>query len=392
MGSGGRGAVTDLMSGLNNDLEPLTNFALFAGAGGLEQAAHYTGRVRTVGYCEFDPYAQGVLRSRIRGGELDDAPIWDDIRTLDGKPWRGLVDCLSGGFPCQDVSQAGARAGIKEGTRSGLWSHYARLIGEMEPVYVLAENVRGLLSGSDGRDFGRVLGDLADLGFDAQWYVLSAAAVGAPHRRERVWIIGWHRERERGWPTPNVADGRTDRLKSSQQTPGSMHSVTLAQAVQMWPTPRANSGTGAGTHGDGGLDLQTAVARATWPTPKAQEPGWTLPGATTEDGKTPDPNRRVVKGGVVRTWGLQQAVDARSLWPTPRAGKPGGFASPDHNPTLEQAVRGVPRGTDCRGLTGGQLNPTWVEWLMGWPLGWTALDSAETALFRSKRCRRGKSS
>lgn len=95
------------------------------------------------------------------------------------------MDVLCGGFPCQDVSSGGKRAGIKQGTRSGLWSEYARLISEIRPKYAIIENVRGLLS--CGIEI--VLQDLANIGYDAEWEVLPAAALGAPHRRERVFVV-----------------------------------------------------------------------------------------------------------------------------------------------------------------------------------------------------------
>lgn len=171
-------------------MDPLTQISLFSGAGGLDLAAKWSG-IRTVCYVEYDRYAQGVLMSRIRDGGLDDAPIWDDVRTFDGSEWRGKVDIISGGFPCQDVSHAGKREGLKDGTRSGLWSEFARIIRQVEPRWVLVENVPGLLSVDSGGGFGTVLGDLAEMGFGAFWYILSAAAVGAPHRRKRVWIVSY---------------------------------------------------------------------------------------------------------------------------------------------------------------------------------------------------------
>lgn len=164
----------------------LTNISLFSGAGGLDLGAKLVGGFRTIAYCEWSRYPQAVLMSRIRGGELDDAPIWDDVSTFDGKPWAGRVDVISGGFPCQDLSVAGSRAGIIEGARSGLWKEYARIIREVGPRFILVENVSGLLL--DGA-LGVVLGDLADLGFDAQWAMFPACAVGAPHQRLRVFII-----------------------------------------------------------------------------------------------------------------------------------------------------------------------------------------------------------
>jgi len=172
----------------------ISAISLFSGAGGLDLAAKWSG-IRTVCYVENDRYAQGVLMSRIRDGSLDDAPIWDDVTTFDGKPWRGKVDCVFGGFPCQDVSVSGPQSGIIEGNRSGLWKEFARIVCEVGPRFVLVENVPGLLLYGQ---LGIVLGDLASLGFDAEWEVLSAAEVGAPHLRERVWIVansyGWNVE------------------------------------------------------------------------------------------------------------------------------------------------------------------------------------------------------
>ena len=133
--------------------------------------------------------------SRIREGALDDAPIWDDVKTFDGKPFSGKVDIVFGGFPCQDVSNAGKREGIKEGTRSGLWFEFARILREIRPRYVLVENVPGLII----RGFDDVLGELAKMGYDAEWEMLSACEVGAPHMRKRVLImayadgLGWRR-------------------------------------------------------------------------------------------------------------------------------------------------------------------------------------------------------
>ena len=117
-------------------------------------------------------------------GLLPRFPIWDDICTFDGKPWRGKVDVISGGFPCQDISAAGKGAGL-DGERSGLWGEMARVIHEVQPRFVFVENSPMLVS----RGLGRVLGDLASLGFDANWGVLSASDVRAKHKRDRIWIV-----------------------------------------------------------------------------------------------------------------------------------------------------------------------------------------------------------
>src|SRR5690606_641740 len=117
-------------------------------------------------------------------GLLPPFPIWDDVRTFDGRPWRGIVDVVSGGFPCQDISSAGRGAGI-EGERSSMWFEMERIIGEVLPRYVWVENSPMLTT----RGLGRVLGGLSSLGYDCRWGVVSAADAGAPHERERIWIV-----------------------------------------------------------------------------------------------------------------------------------------------------------------------------------------------------------
>jgi len=124
--------------------------------------------------------------ARQNDGCLEAFPIWDDVRTFDGRPWQGIVDVVSGGFPCQDISAAGKGEGI-EGERSGLWSEFARIIGEVRPSFVFVENSPMLAS----RGLGTVLGDLAALGFDAEWGVLGAHHSGAPHKRDRIWILAY---------------------------------------------------------------------------------------------------------------------------------------------------------------------------------------------------------
>lgn len=160
-------------------------------------------------YNDNDAYCCQVLRARIADGSLpagdvDERDIKevsaDDLRGYKqwhlfagiggfalAQKWAGWPDdreLLTGGFPCQDISTAGKRAGI-EGARSGLWSEMARLIGELRPGNILVENVSALLSNG----LGRVLGDLAEIGFDAEWHCIPAAAVGAHHYRARVWIV-----------------------------------------------------------------------------------------------------------------------------------------------------------------------------------------------------------
>ena len=162
----------------------MNELALFAGAGGGILGGHLLGW-RTVCAVEWEPYPASVLCARQNDGLLPPFPIWDDVQTFDGHPWRGIVDVISGGFPCQDISAAGKGAGI-DGERSGMWGEMARIIHEVRPQFVFVENSPMLTS----RGLGRVLGDLASMGFDARWGVLGAADVGANHQRDRIWIVG----------------------------------------------------------------------------------------------------------------------------------------------------------------------------------------------------------
>lgn len=171
---------------------------LFAGAGGGILAGQLRGN-RCVCAVEREPYAQAVLVARQNDGTFPPFAIWDDVCTFDGRPWRNIVDVVAGGFPCQDISAAGAGEGI-DGERSGLWAQMARIIREIQPIRVEVENSPMLTS----RGLGRVLGDLAAMGFDAEWGVVSAADTGAPHLRERIWILA------------NARSGRRDRADGRQ--------------------------------------------------------------------------------------------------------------------------------------------------------------------------------
>jgi len=161
----------------------MNELALFAGAGGGILGGHLLGW-RTVCAVEWETYPASVLCARQNDGLLPTFPIWDDVQTFNGNPWRGIVDVVSGGFPCQDISAAGKGAGI-DGERSGMWKHMARIICEVKPRYVYVENSPMLTS----RGLDVVLKDLASMGFNAEWGVFSAAQVGAPHLRKRIWIV-----------------------------------------------------------------------------------------------------------------------------------------------------------------------------------------------------------
>jgi DNA (cytosine-5)-methyltransferase 1 len=156
---------------------------LFSGIGGFSLGLERAG-FTTVAFCEIEPYCRAVLKKH-----WPHVPCYEDVRTLTAERLRAdgiSVDVICGGFPCQDISFAGKGAGI-EGERSGLWREYARIVGEIRPRYVVVENVSALL----GRGLDVVLGDLSEIGFDAEWHCIPASAVGAPHRRDRIWIVAY---------------------------------------------------------------------------------------------------------------------------------------------------------------------------------------------------------
>lgn len=159
----------------------LNGLSLFTGIGGIDLALSKW--VRPVAYCEIDTYAAGVLFSRMSDGSIPTAPIWPDIRRLTAKVLPP-IDIVSGGFPCQDISYAGAGKGLA-GERSGLFFEIVRLLREIRPRVCYLENVPAITT----RGGWRVVGELAALGYDCRWGVLSAYDMGAPHYRERFWLL-----------------------------------------------------------------------------------------------------------------------------------------------------------------------------------------------------------
>ncbi len=187
----------------NKLLRPRT-FHLFAGAGGGILADILLDH-RVVGAVEGSQYRRRVLRKRQEEDHLPRFPVFKKVEDFDGVPWRGLVEIVCGGFPCQDVSEAGRGLGVRSGTRSGLWSEFARIVGEIQPSFVFIENTPLLVS----RGLDVVLTDLARLGYDARWCMLGARHLGYSHKRKRIWILAYPKQ-----------DGR-DRLRIHVQ-PGSL--------------------------------------------------------------------------------------------------------------------------------------------------------------------------
>jgi DNA (cytosine-5)-methyltransferase 1 len=185
---------------------------LFSGIGGFSLGLERAG-MRTVAFCEIDPFCRRVLARH-----WPDVPCYEDIRTV--TTGNGIVaDVICGGFPCQDVSRAGAvhkqRLGLR-GPDSGLWAEFARIIGDFRPRYAIVENGSDLLN----LGLGDVLGDLAALGYDAEWHCIRAAAVGLPHRRDRTWIVAYpNRERLAGQHGQGQSAGNGGRSCDAQSRP-----------------------------------------------------------------------------------------------------------------------------------------------------------------------------
>ncbi|HWK40794.1 MAG TPA: DNA (cytosine-5-)-methyltransferase [Croceibacterium sp.] len=175
--------------------EKLRVLDLFSGIGGFSLGLERTGGFETVAFCEIEDFPRRVLAKH-----WPNVPCYRDVRELTGEH-VGPVDVITGGFPCQDISPAGKKAGLG-GERSGLWREIARLIGELRPAFAIMENSAALLD----RGMGDVLGDLASLGYDAEWHCIPASALGATHIRDRVWIVAYANEGGRGTPWPGQVE------------------------------------------------------------------------------------------------------------------------------------------------------------------------------------------
>ena len=342
----------------------LKALSLFSGIGGLDLAAEMAG-IKVIGFCEIEPFPVEVLTKRFPG-----VPIFEDVRKLTAEVIRdrtGMgtsqsIDIIFGGFPCQDLSVAGKQRGL-EGERSGLWFEMLRVISEIRPAYVLAENVRGAVNLA----LDTVYSNLVNEGYKVYPYVISASAVGAPHQRERLFVVGVRED---------VADSVNERLQRGERPEalrgeGSSAPKSASQCGQdvrkLWPTPQAIDGSAGGIISPDDIYIQK------------------------ESGLFRKINRNGTDGSV----GLARMV---KLWPTPRANKVGGSTSEGYGLCLQEAVNGgrdtklwpTPTGTErsrinpntgsgagLSKVNGGQLNPDWVEQLMNFPEGWTGLDVDE---------------
>lgn len=174
---------------------------LFSGIGGITKALE--GYVTPVAYCENDRYAQAVLLSRMATGDIPLAPIWDDVTTLRGT-YIPSIDIIYGGFPCQDISVGGHGKGL-DGKRSGLFYEIVRLTSEIRPRFLFLENVSAI----NVRGGAGAVGELCRLRYDCRWGIISARDVGAPHQRERWFLLAYSPKFGRGGMEEKQKDGRS---------------------------------------------------------------------------------------------------------------------------------------------------------------------------------------
>ncbi|MCT1363943.1 DNA cytosine methyltransferase [Microbacterium sp. p3-SID131] len=416
---------------------------LFAGVGGLGMAVDEVFGSEPAWFAEFD-----VAPSKVLAHHYPDVPNYGDVRAVDFRTVPH-TQIRAGGFPCQDVSLAGRRRGMSNGTRSGLWSEFARSIEEDRPDWVVIENVRGLLSAdaSGGnlepcpwcvgdepsehalRALGAVLGDLADLGFDAEWVGLRASDVGAPHGRFRIFILAWPRERT----TPDAGRRRSSGRASGSEQAG-----------------RDDATVGSDPRGDGGRAhhglnlLPTPVAQPSGNSPEdhlRKKPGretvtdlaiiaengligsggrlLPTPGAYDgERGGSQHPDKRRAGNHSVT---IQDVAEHLTLMPTPRASRGGSATETMYALGAERVDDERPQGQVVADVTdwgpyaaaiarwatttgraapvpvrydgkGGKarLNPELTEWMMGWPAGWvTASVIGLTRAEQLKACGNG---
>lgn len=233
----------------------ITALDLFSGYGGISYGLR--DYIKPIAYCEIDNYARAILASRISEGELPFAPILADVRAIRGMP--GACDIIVGGFPCQDISVAGLGAGLG-GERSGLFFEIVRLTKEISPTFVFLENVPAIRT----RGLRQVIGAFTEIGYDCRWTCLSASSVGAPHKRERWFLLAHtkgngNKRAVRGLPSSDAKENRPKEQheNTTNKSPGSSeHSAVLANA--------AGIGSGSRTSEDCGSWKQDNFMRASW--------------------------------------------------------------------------------------------------------------------------------
>ena len=336
------------------DVGALRHMSLCTGYGGIDLALERAFGAETVAVSDIDPGACKILAHR-----YPHVPNIGDMTSIDWSEWVGKVDIISGGTPCQDLSSAGRRRGMTEGTRSNLWVAMRDAIATIKPALVVWENVRGAFSATADSDLepcagcvgertgepvlralGRVLGDLSDLGYDAWWYGLRASDVGAAHHRFRVFVFAVRADAD---DSGRSSEWWLDAVGRHAHRPGranELRGTGESSALVSLPSPRTSDTNGAGHHGTGGPDLRTVVS--IMPTPRAT--GGTKGG----------PNQRGSSGDVMLPSAVQ---DWREYEPAIRRQEQA-FGYPAPLPT-EPNKNGKPR-----------LSAEFSSWLMGLEPGW----------------------
>lgn len=221
----------------------MNGLSLFSGIGGIDVAlSEY---VRPIAFCEIDPYCQGVLLSRMADESLSNSPIWDDIKTLDGNIFKGAIDIIYGGFPCQDISVAGNGEGLA-GKRSGLFFEIMRLAEEIKPKFIFLENVPAITT----RGGLQVVREIASLGYDCRWCIISAESVGALHRRERWFLLAYSNgqrcNKEQGWKScrskKKVSEfTNSDKICNTNSKPSKQANISSSSICDSKKTRRDNT-------------------------------------------------------------------------------------------------------------------------------------------------------
>lgn len=378
--------------------------SLFSGIGGLDLAAEACG-IETVAMCEIEEFPVSILKKR-----WSDVPIYDDVRKIKGSEIRGrlgAVDVVHGGFPCQDLSVAGKRAGLVCGggyTRSGLWYEMLRIISELRPRFVVGENVRGAVSLA----LDEVQRGLEDEDYEVRTFLIPASSVGAPHQRERIFVLGIRKDvlgiegEYRSRPSLEYANDvrlqrrSVDGTNREAREVGAAHEAGESSAVTcwVWRTPDANMTRGAISEEKyvervqrgmpNSLNYQVAHEERRWSTPQACDGGQgAVIGKEDVFKRLPDGRlRKINKNGVDGSIGLAREVVLENRnWPTVCATETRqGYQNRNNGKkgtqkSLSTVV--IDSERDClveSESSRGQLNPQWVEQLMGYPDGWTDPD------------------
>jgi DNA (cytosine-5)-methyltransferase 1 len=343
----------------------LKALSLFSGIGGLDLAAEMAG-IKVIGFCEIEPFPVEVLTKRFPG-----VPIFEDVRKLTAEVIRdgtGMgtsqsIDIIFGGFPCQDLSVAGVQKGLedeegKPTARSGLWFEMLRVISEFRPRYVLAENVRGAVNLA----LDTVYSNLVNEGYKVYPYVISASAVGAPHQRERLFVVGVREDVYRQYteamenPRCELRQGSEFSRADGVETGNRNADKFERPSGTLWPTPQAVDGSAGGIISPDDIYVQKASGSF----------------------------RKINRNGTDGSMGLARMV---KLWPTPRGNKVivtneqaiSRINKTGYHGNLEEAIalqKMLGNNPEVR-KDSGQLNPAWVEQLMNFPEGWTDLEVDE---------------